>query len=548
MKKPTLKTCRRTVQIFIALAFIIIPMLNRSRYSYMYGNFLSFHMFGIPFNDPLAILQLSVKNLYLTLNNIIGTFLPLMIAYFLGTVFCSWLCPFGLFSELTQKIRKILLPNRQNFLAISHKGFRFKMIVFLLGFGGFFIFSTTPVLNQLSLPAWYARFFQYYFGQDFVSLCFLFLLAILSIEFIAGKRLWCRYICPQSILIILTKILNQNRLKVAFVKDNCICKPGYDKCGAACSLNLQPKLLDNRIELECSNCGDCIVACNKMGKALFFRSPLPTWLPSLTKTKKFLPGLKPVVITILLLSAITFAGITTFTVLNNRKTTTVDQTKTNSLLANKILSWKNGSADYLELLKNGTLICIGREWPINGYKGGHWESSDQNGSLKLFFNSADPLSFTQITPKDTFGKNREFLLNQFEKGKIVEAVSRPLVFTRYEPLKRSHLATATNLNATALLNRYAEEVYVLDLRVQDPHGVIKKILSEGDAITNEVMLTNVKYWMNTPDIIVSEGKAPLLPIKSSLQILFHDGHKETAIFQTRHIFDRSDEVLDDPWF
>ena len=548
MKKPTLRTYRRAFQIFIAIAFIVIPMLNRSRYSYVYGNFLSFHMFGIPFNDPLAILQLSVKNLYLTLNNIIGTLLPLVLAWFLGTVFCSWLCPFGLFSELSQSLRKKLMPGRQKILSESHRGFPFKMTVFTLGFCGFFIFSTTPVLNQLSLPAWYARFFQYYFGQDFISLCFLFLLGILLIEFVAGRRLWCRYICPQSILIILTKILNRNRLKVDFIKENCICKPGYDRCESACSLSLQPKFLQSQLELECSNCGDCIVACNRIGKALFFTSPHPAWLPLLPKIKNFLPGPKPIVITVLLLITITLAGITTFTALNNSKTATVNKTKNNPLLTNKIISWENARADYFELLKNGQLICIGGEWPINGYKGGRWESPGKNDPLKLFFDPEDPSSFTQITPKDTIGENREFILNLFVKGKAIEVVSQSLTFARYEPLTKSHLTTAANLNATALLNRYADEIYVLDLRVQDPHGVIKKILSEGDAITTEVMLTNVKYWMNTPEIIVSEGKPPSLPIKSSLQILFHDGHKQTAIFQTEHIFDRSDEVLDDPWF
>ncbi len=320
MKKPTLRTYRRAFQVFIAIAFIVIPMLNRSRYSYVYGNFLSFHMFGIPFNDPLAILQLSVKNLYLTLNNIIGTLLPLILAWFLGTVFCSWLCPFGLFSELTQILKIKLMPERQKKTSGVHKGFPFKMTVFTLGFGGFFVFSTTPVLNQLSLPAWYARFFQYYFGQDFISLCFLFLLGILFIEFVSGERLWCRYICPQSILLILTRTLNRNRLKVDFIKENCICKPGFDRCESACSLGLQPKSLHNQLELECSNCGDCIVACNRMGKALFFKSPHPAWLPLPAKIKNFLPGPKTVFITILLITTIILAGITTFTVLNNSKT------------------------------------------------------------------------------------------------------------------------------------------------------------------------------------------------------------------------------------
>ena len=199
MKKPDLKTYRRTFQIFIAVAFIVIPILNRSRYSMVYGNFLSFHMFGIPIADPLAVLQLTIKNVYFTLDNFIGALLPLLLALSLGTVFCSWICPYGLFSEWTQRLKKKLLPRKfKGFPQYIH-GFTFKMAVFVVGFAGFFLLSTTPVLNQLSTAAWYARFFQYYFGQDFISLCYLFLFGLLFIEFVTGKRLWCRYICPQSV-------------------------------------------------------------------------------------------------------------------------------------------------------------------------------------------------------------------------------------------------------------------------------------------------------------------------------------------------------------
>ena len=236
MKKPDLKTYRRTFQIFIAVAFIVIPILNRSRYSMVYGNFLSFHMFGIPIADPLAVLQLTIKNVYFTLDNFIGALLPLLLALSLGTVFCSWICPYGLFSEWTQRLKKKLLPRKfKGFPQYIH-GFTFKMAVFVVGFAGFFLLSTTPVLNQLSTAAWYARFFQYYFGQDFISLCYLFLFGLLFIEFVTGKRLWCRYICPQSVLIILTKLLNPKRLRVKFAEEKCICKPGYERCDMACTL------------------------------------------------------------------------------------------------------------------------------------------------------------------------------------------------------------------------------------------------------------------------------------------------------------------------
>jgi hypothetical protein len=62
------------------------------------------------------------------------------------------------------------------------------------------------------------------------------------------------------------------------------------------------------------------------------------------------------------------------------------------------------------------------------------------------------------------------------------------------------------------------------------------------------MLTSVKYWLSTPQIIVSEGTEPKLPISTKLRILFHDGHEEIARFTTGRVRDQSDEEFEDPWF
>jgi len=94
---------------------------------------------------------------------------------------------------------------------------------------------------------------------------------ILLVEFAAYKRLWCLYICPQAFLLVVAKLVNPVRLNVGFEDGKCICKKGRDPCEQACSLSLDPKLLGNSMETECNNCGDCIVACKKMGQALSFQ-------------------------------------------------------------------------------------------------------------------------------------------------------------------------------------------------------------------------------------------------------------------------------------
>lgn len=273
MKKPTLHTWRRTIQIGVANAFIIIPWLNHMQISIVYGNFLSFHFYKFPLADPLAVLQVTLKNSYFCADLLIGAGIGLLIAACLGTVFCSWICPFGLLSEWGYALSKRWKP--KNHLKETHprrKGFRTRIVFFLIGISGFFLFTTTPVLNQLSLPAWYSRIFQFWFEQRHLSMAILSLAVIIAVEVATGTRLWCRSVCPQSVLISLAKLLNKRRLQVDFNTDECICNNQTGAaCLRACSLGLDPKRLNHWLETECTNCGDCISVCKNRGGALTFR-------------------------------------------------------------------------------------------------------------------------------------------------------------------------------------------------------------------------------------------------------------------------------------
>ncbi len=560
LQKPSLNTTRRAFQIFIAVAFIIIPILNRTRYSQVYGNFLSFHLFGIPIADPLAVLQLSIKNFYLTLDNIIGALLPLALAFVLGTVFCSWICPYGLFSEWTQKLSRRFLAKKYPGWNINRNGFPCKLVIFCIGFIIFLIFSTTPILNQLSLAAWYSRFFQYLFGQDLLSWCLLFLFALLVIEFFARKRLWCKYICPQSILIILSKMLNKKRLKVAFAEEKCICRPGYERCLPACHLTLNPKDVAGKNENQCSNCGSCVVACKKMGQALTFDFPMGTRFrigQRLTNTRRLLPRLR--LIMNWLLAATAMAAVTFILFYNTGKLaqTEIKPVISSSLLTNKKISWSDSRAAYLELLADGTLICVGGDWPVEGFRGWQWQPVGHNGTFKIFKDSNAPAAYTLVSVAGTIGPSAQITLKDFPE-KTGEESSMPsggtskhrIELYRDIPPSQSHYEQATVLDSRIVLDQYANEVYLLTMVVHDPGGkIIQKVFSEGDLITTEGMLTAVHRWINSPDIIASEGKPPKMPIHTMMTLRFRgDGHTKTIHFITDRTSDKTSEVYEDLWF
>lgn len=132
------------------------------------------------------------------------------------------------------------------------------------------MFFGSSVLNQISLPFQYSNIFQYLFMQKYLFGAVWFMMAILGIEFIFCKRLWCQWICPQSVLVALAGQCNPFGLKILFSRKNCISNKASPPCQKACSFDLDPRNLNFMNQVQCTNCGDCIDACSKTGKALDF--------------------------------------------------------------------------------------------------------------------------------------------------------------------------------------------------------------------------------------------------------------------------------------
>jgi ferredoxin-type protein NapH len=269
--KPNLKFWRRLGQIGVALVFILIPYLNRRGWNTFRGNFLSFNAAGLPLADPLAVAQVGIKSGQISGDLLIGAGISLILALSLGTVFCSWVCPFGLLSEWLHQVSRKLWsrppagPGRRNY------GFWIKVVLLALGLALLWFLTEDLWFNQLSLPGWYSRIFQIYFNQAQVSWAAGFLVIILLVEVAAQNRLWCRYICPQSVLLSAGCFLNPCHLKVVYAKDMCTCRKDQDPCRRSCHLGLNPKALPHPHALECTNCGDCVIICQKHGRALRFR-------------------------------------------------------------------------------------------------------------------------------------------------------------------------------------------------------------------------------------------------------------------------------------
>jgi ferredoxin-type protein NapH len=261
---------RRIVQTATAVFFVLLPLLNARGFQFVWGNFLNIHIGSLTFSDPLAVLQVVVGSRILPPKIFIGAGLVLAFAFFLGTVFCSWICPFGLLSELTHALARRLRSEKRTDAKLLNSGPAAKLILFCCGVAAVFLFFQSPMLNQASLPFQYATVFQYLFMQNYLYGAAWVLMAILFVELIFRRRLWCRWVCPQSVLIALAGRCNPWVLNVRFHPKRCLSAKASPPCQNACSLDLDPRHLCGTNRLLCTNCGDCIDACTKAGGALDF--------------------------------------------------------------------------------------------------------------------------------------------------------------------------------------------------------------------------------------------------------------------------------------
>lgn len=289
MKLASIRFPRRLVQLGCALAFVAIPFLNRAEINTVSGNFLAFDLAGLPLADPLSALQVALGAFSLD-SILIGGLISLLIAFLLGPVFCSWLCPYGLLSELAHRPERIkdeepgspvlkspLLPQQQarRGKASDLLESPFMLRLCIAGAGLLLVAGIVPfpLLNQLSMPGWYSRTLQHLpldTGMLWGGLVFL--LGMLLLECILRKRIWCRYLCPQSVLISLSGLLLPKRLQVAFKPKQCTCAANDRVCGKACSLALDPRRPASAAQkAQCTNCGDCVDACRDRGRALAMR-------------------------------------------------------------------------------------------------------------------------------------------------------------------------------------------------------------------------------------------------------------------------------------
>ncbi len=251
--------------LFFLSFFIDLQMLEGTLSG---SRFLGFHMI-----DPYMTLEMFLATHHMPINIIIGT-TTIIIVYLLvgGRSYCAWVCPYGIISEVGEKLHNTLVTKK----IIKERKFDHRVryifwAIFLIlsATSGYLVFETINVVGILSRMIVYGW-----------SLAFLWVVVVFLFEVFYSRRAWCTYICPIGTTYgFIGKV---SALRIEW-NDNCDhCMVCHDVCFENQVLEITKAKYDKQREEEgitreyitgadCTLCGRCIDVCHEDALNFDFR-------------------------------------------------------------------------------------------------------------------------------------------------------------------------------------------------------------------------------------------------------------------------------------
>ncbi len=272
---------RRFIQTAFFIIFLAAPAFNLFRFDL---NTQQFWFLGMKWSlgldafqhGKISVLEASANILLKGILPIVGFIVTfLAIAYRYGRLYCGWMCPhfssvellnsllqraYGKFSfwDKSPVHRHGINPNRQ-WAPV------FWLSCLMMGF----VWAIT-LLTYLQPP--FEVWFNLFSGQlSFKQGLFLSVgTTVLTIEFIVGRHLFCRYACSVGLFQSLAWMANPRAMEITFhreqAKDCKTCRsectppaPG-NACDDICPMRLQPRTMKRKM-FSCVQCGLCLNAC-----------------------------------------------------------------------------------------------------------------------------------------------------------------------------------------------------------------------------------------------------------------------------------------------
>lgn len=252
MKQYKYLTLRRLTQITVLFLFF---SGNAYSWSFLRGNLSSAKVLDtIPLSDPFAIMQSFSAGAVIAADAMIGALIILLFYALLGgRVFCGWVCPVNMVTDLANKIRTFFdLDIIWKSWEIK-RGVRYWIVALslvlsaVLGVTAFEWISPIGALHR-------GIIYGFGFGWTFVLIVFLF-------DLFAVKNGFCGHLCPLGGFYSL--IGRYGFLRIGYDRGKCTdCMKCIDICPEEQVLNMVPEKSGAVISGECINCGRCVEVCD----------------------------------------------------------------------------------------------------------------------------------------------------------------------------------------------------------------------------------------------------------------------------------------------
>ena len=238
----------------IAVLFLFFAG-NAYGWKVLRGNLSSAKAFDtIPLSDPFAVLQSFSAGAVVAVDAIIGSLIVLLFYAVLGgRVFCGWVCPVNMVTDLANKIRtRFNLDSSWKSWSIE-RSVRYWVIALsialsaILGVAAFEWISPIGALHR-------GIIYGFGFGWAFVLVVFLF-------DLVAVKNGFCGHLCPLGGFYSLTG--RYGFLRIGYDRDKCTsCMKCIDICPEKQVLHMVGERSGAVLSGECINCGRCVEVCD----------------------------------------------------------------------------------------------------------------------------------------------------------------------------------------------------------------------------------------------------------------------------------------------